>query len=399
MPPTTSVWVCQSWKYRPQDFETKHVFKEDTENGFCPACSELHRIGILKEEEGVPELTVNITFPAKNQKFKEGDNITISADVSPESDVSKVEFFVDDKLVGKDDVTPYTYTYYATKGPHLIYAKAYTNEGETATSEQVAIDVKQEVLPEVGLSIILMDASESMGELVFEGSKVTKLRLVATTAASGIFDLERLQSNPYAIVAAFKFDDRLEPMFIDSVANLINRFDRNVNKFADYIYDELNKMLRGTDINQALMHAHSFVDKFLRKQLPDFPVDRYRVMIQRLMRYKTNVGVSIPNIRVLLYTDGRQFDRKGNTELNPNPFKEYPIENLNHDIVIGAFFGKETDPGCNELQGLLSKCPLHDELQFFLFDDPAKIANLQYLFRMASGASGFCPSCLEKEIR
>jgi hypothetical protein len=103
-------------------------------------------------------------------------------------------------------------------------------------------------------------------------------------------------------------------------------------------------------------------------------------------------------VRVLIYTDGMQFDAGGNRILRPNPFTQYPLHGLNHDIVIGAFFGQEDDDGCKELQSLLSRCPIHDEPQFFLFDKPAKIGNLKYLFRMASGASGFCPKCLEKEL-
>jgi hypothetical protein len=109
-------------------------------------------------------------------------------------------------------------------------------------------------------------------------------------------------------------------------------------------------------------------------------------------------SVSIANVRVLIYTDGMQYDANGGKILHANPFKQYPLSELNHDIVIGAFFGQEKDEGCNELKGLLSKCPIHDELQFFLFDDPAKISVLKYLFRMASGASGFCPKCLDKEL-
>jgi hypothetical protein len=403
MPKVKKVWVCQTWKKNPQLFSEKHVFDEETDDGWCPVKGsngkpDYH--GILKEEIPSTPSEVVISFPHNNQQFKEGDNITITAEVNPpESDVSKVEFFVDDKNVGEDILTPYTFTYHATKGPHLIYAKAYKTQGDIVVSALVSIAVAPVTLREVGLSVILMDASESMEEVVYEGSKVTKLRLVANTAASGIFDLERLLNNPNALVAAFKFDDRLEPLFLDTIANLISKFDKDVTRFANYIHDELKKMLHGTDINQALTHAHTFVDKFLKKQVADIPMDpNYRVMMQRILKYGSSDAISIPNVRVLLYTDGKQFDKMGGRILRPNPFIQYPLEGLNHDIVIGAFFGKGTDDGCTELQSLLSKCPIHDELQFFLFDDPSKINNLRYLFRMASGASGFCPKCLEKEM-
>ncbi len=391
------VWVCQTWKDQPHLFPEKHVFTEGTDDGFCPKEPKYH--GILLPEKEAPELNVSITYPARNnQEFEEGNNITISAEVYPDSDVNRVEFFVDDYKIGEDLAPPFTFTYYAVKGTHAVFAKVHTNQNKEAVSAKVNIIVTGVSVPEIGLSVIMMDASASMTDLVYEGSPITKMKLVAITAASGIFDLDRMQNNPYALVAAFKFDDRLELMFMDTVANLISRFNKDVTQFANYIYDELMKMQQGTDINQALSYAHSFVDKFLKKQLNELPVKKYRVMMQRILKYGSADAISIPNVRVLIYTDGMQFDSNGGKILRRNPFTQYPQDGLNHDIVIGAFFGQENDDGCKELKGLLSKCPIHDEPQFFLFDNPAKIGNLKYLFRMASGASGFCPKCLEKEM-
>ncbi|RDC62687.1 VWA domain-containing protein [Adhaeribacter pallidiroseus] len=255
----------------------------------------------------------------------------------------------------------------------------------------------KELMAEVGLCVILMDASSSMTDQAFPGSPLTRMRLIATSAASGIFDLERMQNNPNAYVAAFKFDDRVELMFVDTVANLLTRFDKDVKKFANYLYDELYTMQQGTDINRALQQAYSFVDKFMKKQLPDFKVRDYAPMKQIILK-SSGDSLSIANVRVLIYTDGMQYDAQKNKILKANPFKLNPIVGLNHDIVIGAFFGNETDEGCQELQSLLSECPIHDERQFFLFNNPAKINILKYLFRMASGASGFCPRCLEKQL-
>ncbi|QNF34718.1 VWA domain-containing protein [Adhaeribacter swui] len=252
-------------------------------------------------------------------------------------------------------------------------------------------------VPEVGLCVILMDASSSMTDQAFAVSPLTRMRLIATSAASGIFDLERMQNNPNAFVAAFKFDDRVDLMFMDTVANLLQRFDKDVKKFANYLYDELYMMQQGTDINRALQQAYIFVDKFMKKQLPDFKVRDYTPMKQIILK-SSGDSLSIANVRVLIYTDGMQYDANKNKVLQDNPFKVNPIAGLNHDIVIGAFFGDENDEGCRELQSLLSNCPIHDVPQFFLFNNPAKINILKYLFRMASGASGFCPKCLEKQL-
>lgn len=251
--------------------------------------------------------------------------------------------------------------------------------------------------PEVGLSVLLMDASSSMIDPAFVGSPLTRMRLVSNSAASGIFDLERMQNNPNAYVAGFKFDDRVELMFMDTVANLIARFG-DVKSFANYLHDELFKMQQGTDINKALRQAHTFVDKFLKKELTGLPFTKYQPMMQRIIDYNM-IAKSIANVRVMIYTDGMQYDTKGNRELLPNPFMTNPLPLVNHDIVIGAFFGQPSDSGCHELQSILSNCPIHNHPQFFLFDKPANIGDLKYLFRMASGASGFCPRCLEKQLR
>jgi hypothetical protein len=157
-------------------------------------------------------------------------------------------------------------------------------------------------------------------------------------------------------------------------------------------------MQRGTDINLALQEAYQFVDKFLNKELPDFPIKDYEPMKQIILNEKGE-SLSVANVRVLIYTDGMQYDAKKGKVLHDNPFKKKPLPDLNLDVVTGVFFGQETDDGCQELQGLLSKCPTHDVLQFFLFDSPTKIGVLRNLFRMASGASGFCPRCISKELK
>jgi hypothetical protein len=251
---------------------------------------------------------------------------------------------------------------------------------------------------EVGLCVILMDASSSMTEPVFDDDEETRMELVARSAAEGIFDLERLQNNQSAVIAAFKFDDRVEKMFVKSVGTLIKEYNKDVNQFADYIYRQLFAMQRGTDINKALSVAHEYVDDFLQKRLNDFPVKNYSPMPQRIMKGETTESISVPNVRVLIYTDGRQFVEHGEKQLKPNPFLKSPLGGLNHDIVIGAFLGKLKDEGCNEFKNLLSNCPKHDVIQFFLLDTQEKTGYMKHLFRMASGASGFCPMCLSQQL-
>jgi hypothetical protein len=257
--------------------------------------------------------------------------------------------------------------------------------------------VKPQEDQEVGMCVIMMDASSSMTDPAFEGIELSRMRLVANSAASGIFDLKRMQNNPNAYIACFKFDNRVELMFVDTVSNVIAKY-KNIEAFSDYLYDELFKFREGTDINKALQQAQTFVTQFLRKELAGFPVKEYTPMLQQILKFNSVDSVSVPNVRVLLYTDGMQYVVNGSKVLNPNPFKQNLIKELNHDILIGAYFGLESDKGCKDLRNLVSNCPIHNVPQFFLFDNPGNIGDLKYLFRMASGASGFCPRCLAKQL-
>jgi hypothetical protein len=397
----TSIRTSPGWKWVCQT-DRSHIFDEPTLDYFCPEEHTDGDFGILLFQElpvPPPPIEVKIKSPKENDGFEEGSAITILVEAGVENgSISKIEFLDNDRRIGEVSSLPYSYSYeVAVVGRHSLTAKAWDVQGSSKMSEATNINIKPAPpTPEVGLCVILMDASSSMTDPAFEGSPLTRMRLVATSAANGIFDLQRMQNNLNAYVALFKFDDRVELMLLETVDKLLNRFDKNEKKFANYLYDELYKMQQGTDINQALMQAHSLVDKFLRKQLPNFPLRRYRPMMQRILKFGGD-SVAIPNIRVLIYTDGRQFAH-GSKTLHPNPFKEFPLEGLNHDIVIGAFFGNENDEGCRELKSLVSRCPIHDELQFFLFDDPSRISSLKYLFRMASGASGFCPKDLVNEL-
>lgn len=241
---------------------------------------------------------------------------------------------------------------------------------------------------EVGLCVLLMDASGSMDTPAFQGNPTTKLKLIAINAAKGVFSLKSMSNIDDAYICAMKFDDKVEQMFFKTVKELIIEFSNDENKFADYLYSELLKMQGTTDINSALRAAYSFVDKFLNKSIPNF---QDYTSLHHLNWTYTKVQKHLPNVRVLIYSDGQQYVN-GVTEPLINPFRDMEV-----DILMGAFFGKDTDDGCSELRNILSKCPAHGTEQFFLIDNPSKIANLRKLFRMASGVSGFCPLCIPKE--
>ncbi len=343
--PLEKKYICSTYK--------QHVFDSPSEDGYCPMIGKGYEYGhgILLEEWVDPD-----EYPGR-----------IVPPVTPMPPVLPDEVDNFGKTIWRPEMR--------TPG---IYPPGYEKE--------------------IGLCVLLMDASSSMSHQAFKGNPLTRMHLIASSAATGIFDLKRMHNNPNAYVAAFKFDDRVDRMFLKTVAELIDEFHGDARAFADDIYQHLFAMQQGTDINMALETAHTFVSRFLEKDLLDFPGKNDTPMQQKIMLGDSVASKTIPNVRVLIYTDGVQCDAKGAGKLFPNPFKNHPLPGLNHDIVIGAFFGNRKDEGYEELKGLMSDCPIHGETQFFYFDSPEKLMNLKYLFRMASGASGFCPKCLEQHV-
>ena len=142
---------------------------------------------------------------------------------------------------------------------------------------------------------------------------------------------------------------------------------------------------------------------FLNKKSP--VLGDYEIFTQNVLRNLTGINGPVPNVRVFLYTDGLQFvNGKEDKLINPfsNP-KDFPGDfPQDIDILMGAFFGSEIsedeNKGMNELKEVLGVCPEDDEKQFFLVNSPESLITLKNLFHMASGASGFCPKCIEKKI-
>ncbi|SFQ52464.1 vWA domain-containing protein [Hymenobacter arizonensis] len=241
---------------------------------------------------------------------------------------------------------------------------------------------------EIGLCILLMDASGSMDQPAFPGSPLTKLRLVANSAAQGIFDLQQMGKADDAYICAMLFDNTIKQIFFKSVKELLEEHNFEVKVFANYLYEELAQMGGTTDINGALQAANSFAKSFTTRSIPNM---QGYTPLEHVVLTKAGQSRVVPNVRVLLYTDGVQYI-DGKSDPLVSPFKEWET-----DILMGAFFGDSSESGCNELRSILSKCPNHDFEQFFLLDQPSKVAHLRKLFRMASGASGFCPLCIPKE--
>ena len=86
--------------------------------------------------------SVTLTNPLESQRFTAGTNLTLSADVSDDGSVAKVEFFQGTNLLGEGSSSPYRLTWTnVASGNYTFTARATDNGGITTLSRPVSISV------------------------------------------------------------------------------------------------------------------------------------------------------------------------------------------------------------------------------------------------------------------
>jgi hypothetical protein len=91
---------------------------------------------------GNPAPTASITSPANGASFTAPATITINANATDNSAVSKVEFYNGSTLLGTDTSSPYSFTWSNVgAGSYTITAKATDNQNASTTSSGVSITV------------------------------------------------------------------------------------------------------------------------------------------------------------------------------------------------------------------------------------------------------------------
>jgi subtilisin family serine protease len=94
--------------------------------------------------------TVSISAPTAGATLSGA--VTISADTTDETGVTKVEFFVDGTLLGSDTSSPFSYpwnTQTAANGSHTLTARAIDAYGNTGTSAEVSVTLDNDLTPPV----------------------------------------------------------------------------------------------------------------------------------------------------------------------------------------------------------------------------------------------------------
>lgn len=264
--------------------------------------------------------------------------------------------------------------------------------GQSGSGEPLAFE------REIGLCILMMDGSLSMGETAFPSTDYpgNKYRLVSMNAAGGIWSLKNITHAEDAFIVLCAFAGRPELLWIKNVKEIVAEH-KTREAFSDYLYQTLEAKTpdpRVTNLNSAVNLAHQIYTAYMKGDLSGFGGTKgFKPLTHKVVRHDGQGGeeyVSIPNARVLIYTDGEH----NVTAAVKNPFLEEP-----QSILMSAFIGEDEDSaGINQMRKLANICPKHAPVKgFFLVNSPERIQTLKGLFRMASGASGFCPSCLALE--
>ncbi len=97
--------------------------------------------------------TVSIASPTTGAAIITGTNVNITANAADsDGTVTGVEFFVDGNSIGVDATSPYSASYTAALGSHVITAKATDNKSDFTVSSNVAITVANNQAPTVSVA-------------------------------------------------------------------------------------------------------------------------------------------------------------------------------------------------------------------------------------------------------
>jgi hypothetical protein len=99
----------------------------------------------LDIQEGPKPFAVSLVTPTNNQSFNEGKNVQLFATATAdEGEITKVAFMVNNELLEEDTTKPYLLDWTPKDiGSYQIKAVAYKTSGESITSSEISIEIKE----------------------------------------------------------------------------------------------------------------------------------------------------------------------------------------------------------------------------------------------------------------
>ncbi|MGF1685394.1 Ig-like domain-containing protein [Photobacterium japonica] len=100
------------------------------------------KITVNPADGGVPPV-VDLAYPTANAQIKDGEQVVLKANASDaDGTVTRVEFYVDNQLVGSDDTAPFETVWAATQGSHSFKVKAIDSDNLAVWSQEVTVAVE-----------------------------------------------------------------------------------------------------------------------------------------------------------------------------------------------------------------------------------------------------------------
>lgn len=85
--------------------------------------------------------TVEIQYPQDGSKINKSDHVLLQAAARDEIAIARVEWWLDDTLIGKLNAVPYTLDWQAERGAHHLFVRAYDTAGNMSQSGSIAFEV------------------------------------------------------------------------------------------------------------------------------------------------------------------------------------------------------------------------------------------------------------------
>jgi len=251
-----------------------------------------------------------------------------------------------------------------------------------------------------GLCLLVCDISGSMSNSAFSESPVVKLALVVDAIKTALKELRDVANAARAFVGIIAFGknatlitNRRGAPFIMSAKTIDQEFPEDLGKYLRGYFEEDRKVDRNaTDINAALKTAFDVYNGALQGDLSEWGIPAKVDLMKNAIAGKDRM-IEMPNARVLIYSDGQH---TGADDLH-NPFEGVPPVSP----LITAFIGDESRDedsrkGADQMKSLATVCQKHGFKAYFLINTLQRHVRLRGLFRMTSGASGFCHECLKE---
>ncbi len=275
-----------------------------------------------------------------------------------------------------------------------------------------------------GVGIFVFDLSGSMSDLTDpqSDSPLTKIQQVARAFSSTITtllygggkELTAISQPDNYFLAIIGFSERAELFTINPLADMKqNNREMTFQYWENWILEKFEDFGNLTNITAGLEKARIIYDIALAKEpnrsdlmqnLPD-NIKEYEDVLKKLDLNSQSITAGesmfrIPNIRVLIYSDGEH-----NVGELKNPFKDRYLkaglkssEGTPTNGVMSIYFGSASDPGAEQMRSIAGYCPQHGGVGYIPISKLEHDKYLRDLLHLTSKATGFCLLCSNHKL-